>query len=208
MPFCLRTHLMNRPVLLLVAASNVSIPQMRRCSTPWWILDATEWIAATQPFHPTSVRLRSLSRSCLTIDERENVCNYDFLADKNYFLSNYSRFVVFYQMDYAPLIMKWYFNRTQWEIFGTHLMQNSTNYCLRTNLDKYYEEDQGMLKCLCKSGYEGNPCILEGCQGMYTPNFNIIYFHLQYIRKYWIQIFYPIFISFFRGPTSDIMPRI
>ncbi|KAF3445047.1 hypothetical protein FNV43_RR14740 [Rhamnella rubrinervis] len=114
-----------------------------------------------QTTNPSNVKLFEISFHDLGIVDRENKCNYAFLVDKNKFKSSYTDFVGFDEVDYVPVTMEWHLNYSEFEIFGQLLRNNSTNYCGTQN---FFELDLPATKCDCKSGYRGNPYVLDGCQ--------------------------------------------
>ncbi|KAF8007155.1 hypothetical protein BT93_K1223 [Corymbia citriodora subsp. variegata] len=100
-------------------------------------------------------------------------CSYAFLADGSWFLR--SNVTGLYDLsgvhDTVPVVLEWGIsNKTD---YGLQLIQQgySSGYgdpfgCTRYSFDGSYASPMPFMQCYCRSGYSGNPYLLEGCQGV------------------------------------------
>lgn len=84
--------------------------------------------------------------------ESEKECKYAFLVDHNWFMSTNISTIV--DMDNVPVVLEYLLHKySAQDIYGTYNFSPQNMTCT---------ED---WQCSCKTGYQGNPYLLDGCQG-------------------------------------------
>ncbi|CAL2248858.1 unnamed protein product [Prunus armeniaca] len=90
-------------------------------------------------------------RSMLNDSESEKECKYAFLVDRDWFMSTNISTIV--DMDNVPVVLEYRLRQySAQDIYGTYNLSPQNMTC---------NDD---WQCSCKTGYQGNPYLLDGCQ--------------------------------------------
>lgn len=144
----------------------------------------------TFPYDTKALTLNAHSINTGTHSWKEWPCSFVFVAEKDYpldYLTKYKNLnreksIVHYQLD-VPLVVNWVIGNgtcNEARLMGNYACQENSS-CIDQ------DEAIGGYRCQCISGYEGNPYLPDGCQGLYpdvrlttllfiTPNY--IYYSL------------------------------
>ncbi|KAH7533679.1 hypothetical protein FEM48_Zijuj04G0157100 [Ziziphus jujuba var. spinosa] len=110
--------------------------------------------------------------------ETDKTCKYAFVVDQEWFISKFNNttFYALRDMDYVPATLEWSLNRySRHQIYGTNLSALQLTQLLRNNSIRCLGDSSissvnqtaalSVQGCYCKDGFEGNPYLLDGCQG-------------------------------------------
>ena len=114
-------------------------------------------------------------------------CSYAFLVDQQQFVFNVTDLNDFYMRKHVPVVMDWAIGSDTCEAadasgeLACGVNSNCTN---STNGPGY--------RCICKSGYQGNPYLSHGCQGMEVVElpFDSSYFGCIHLHFYFMMMNY------------------
>ncbi|XP_008229712.2 PREDICTED: wall-associated receptor kinase-like 1 [Prunus mume] len=90
-------------------------------------------------------------RAMLNDSESEKECKYAFLVDRDWFMSTNISTIV--DMDNVPVVLEYQLRQySAQDIYGTYNFSPQNMTC------------NNHWQCSCKTGYQGNPYLLDGCQ--------------------------------------------
>lgn len=104
-------------------------------------------------------------------DNGVQTCNYAFVVDRNWFMSNSTNFDAIYDMDYVPVTLNWYLSDHYPEIDILRKQMNLQSsiwnyiYSCGNSTDPVYGK---VVTCVCGYGFTGNAYLPNGCQGKST----------------------------------------
>ncbi|XP_049352647.1 wall-associated receptor kinase 2-like [Solanum verrucosum] len=95
-------------------------------------------------------------------------CSYAFVVEDTNPYANFSKNSLesLQNMDELPLVLDWVIGKGTCEI----AKRNSTAYGCKSENSDCYDSSIG-YGCYCMQGYDGNPYLKDGCQGMHTFTF-------------------------------------
>ncbi|XP_060672696.1 wall-associated receptor kinase-like 3, partial [Ziziphus jujuba] len=129
--------------------------------------------------------------------ETDKTCKYAFVVDQEWFISKFNNttFDALRDMDYVPATLEWSLNRySKHQIYGTNLSALQLTQLLRNNSIRCLGDSSissvnqtaalSVQGCYCKDGFEGNPYLLDGCQGktssIKTSSLMVLLYKIRY----------------------------
>ncbi|PQM33796.1 wall-associated receptor kinase-like 1 [Prunus yedoensis var. nudiflora] len=118
------------------------------------------------------------------IQQRDQIdgCNYAFLVDQDWFLNNLSSYRAIQGMDSVPVVLDWNISLDNTSLrsfdgfigtepdyfdFEGNFNNDSTPYCEIYNATTSSTYNQSSVHCFCPRGFQGNPYLLQPCQGVF-----------------------------------------
>lgn len=101
-------------------------------------------------------------------NEGSKGCKYAFLVDQQWFAANFAHLQAVNKMESVPVVLEWWLDR---RTFDLPLLEKSQGQQQNFNCPMLNaassSNNSSKVQCYCNKGFEGNPYLLEGCQGMY-----------------------------------------
>ena len=90
-------------------------------------------------------------------------CNYASLVDQKWFEENLTNIFEVRNMSHVPVVLNWEINAN----FSSLIMGSNSSHstCQFANGSSLLGNVSSTFTCTCDSGFEGNPYLLNGCQG-------------------------------------------
>ncbi|KAJ9705579.1 hypothetical protein PVL29_003579 [Vitis rotundifolia] len=101
-------------------------------------------------------------------DPKQETCIYAFMVDHKWFSSKLSDPHAVKDKGYVPAVLDWRIYNAKCESVGwnnTSISNTSTSFCGTNARCSVANQSSGVI-CACDRGYEGNPYLPEGCQGI------------------------------------------
>ncbi|KAK7840987.1 wall-associated receptor kinase-like 10 [Quercus suber] len=98
--------------------------------------------------------------------ERTEDCKYAFLVDQKWFEENLTSHFEVQQMSHVPVVLNWEINANLSSLIMGSKSSRST--CQFANRSSSLGNMSSTFTCSCDSGFEGNPYLVDGCQGIST----------------------------------------
>ena len=88
-------------------------------------------------------------------------CKYAFLVDQKWFEENITNHFEVRNMSHVPVVLNWEINAN---LFSLE-MGSSNSTCQFANRSSSLGNISSTFTCSCDTGFEGNPYLVDGCQG-------------------------------------------
>lgn len=170
----------NQPyvLLLITMCSSLDVVESRACSSTLGC--SQKPIYGIGRFQNITLEAFSLNKHNSTRDF--NNCTYAFVVEQDQF--NFSRnYVTNFPQEKLPLALDW-------------AISNEHDACGRNSRRHGLHDGSAYYYCLCNDGFQGNPYLRNGCQGMLVSPFrkmSLIFFYQIIIYVYILSF---IFFSF------------
>ena len=95
--------------------------------------------------------------------ERTEDCKYAFLVDQKWFEENLTSHFEIQKMSHVPVVLNWEINAN----FSSLIMGSKSSHstCQFANRSSSLGNMSSTFICSCDAGFEGNPYLVDGCQG-------------------------------------------
>ncbi|XP_050262186.1 wall-associated receptor kinase-like 1 isoform X2 [Quercus robur] len=93
-------------------------------------------------------------------------CNYGSMVDQKWFEENLTNHFEVRKMSQVPVVLNWEINESLSSLVKETNSSHST--CQFANGSSLLGNMSTTFKCTCDSGFEGNPYLVDGCQGIST----------------------------------------
>ena len=108
-----------------------------------------------------NVTMESHSFQNHTMVENFNPCGYAFISKQDTFNFSIDSLRTLREIEEMPMVLDWAIgNETCNDV------ENKSNYICGDNSSCQNSEDSSGYRCKCKDGYDGNPYLPNGCQGI------------------------------------------
>ncbi|KAM3743381.1 hypothetical protein ACB098_07G140800 [Castanea mollissima] len=98
--------------------------------------------------------------------KRTEDCKYAFLVDQKWFEENLTNHFEVQKMSHVPVVLNWEINAN----LSSRVMGGDSSHstCQFANRSSSLGNMSSTFTCSCDSGFEGNPYLVDGCQGIST----------------------------------------
>uniref|UniRef100_A0A7N2KVZ4 Wall-associated receptor kinase galacturonan-binding domain-containing protein n=2 Tax=Quercus lobata TaxID=97700 RepID=A0A7N2KVZ4_QUELO len=108
-----------------------------------------------------TIRIQSMNE--LSPFERTKDCKYASLVDQKWFEENLTNHFEVRKMSHVPVVLNWEINANlSFLVMG---IDSSHSTCQFANRSSSLGNMSSTFSCSCDSGFEGNPYLVDGCQG-------------------------------------------
>ena len=91
-------------------------------------------------------------------------CNYASVVDQMWFEKNITNHFEVRKMSHVPVVLNWEINANlSSRVMGSNSSHSTCRFASRSS--SLGNMSSSTFKCTCDSGFEGNPYLVEGCQG-------------------------------------------
>ncbi|XP_030943323.1 wall-associated receptor kinase-like 10 isoform X2 [Quercus lobata] len=117
-----------------------------------------------------TTNIQSMGRASF---ERTEDCKYAFLVDQKWFEENLTSHFEVQKMSHVPVVLNWEINANLSSLVMGSNSSHST--CQFANRSSSLGNMSSTFTCSCDSGFEGNPYLVDGCQGISTGIIGLLF---------------------------------
>lgn len=151
--------------VVLGGCFSICNPKSKPVNEDKFCIDGIECCQSGDSFGLQSfnISVRSININETRSSRQQKDCKYAFLIDTDLFKHKLNSTKEVLNWKQVPVSLNWRLSNSSYDKLEMNITIGSTFYCET-------DQEDGLQRCYCRDGYQGNSYLFQGCRGIYFLN--------------------------------------